>query len=426
MAVDLTNPYAQELAGIERNRALAQALIQSGQQQPQGQMISGRYVPPSFAQNLAPIAQTLAGSYISSKADEKALKTAENLRNLYAEEIKGYREASKIDPEAAMLKYSMAYNPALAQSITKQLTQGPKWEQATQYNKEKGVYEKIVYDANSPNPESTKRVVAIEKPEMTASEAANLNIALARARDEGIPIGGGVPTMPAVGGGQPTITPVVNQSGVRPVSLAPNAPAYAQNAVTMQPNTAGNLPVVPQVNMAGVSPKKQREMAGEQLATLQANVKNAYDAYPVIKEIQDLLPQSSSGWAQRGWTGLTRTVGASTNMSKADTQLDLLAPKLTMLQPRFEGPQGVLDVKLYEAMAGRLADTSLPYEDRLAALEQLKNIYKRYAPNLDWSFSEKSPATSAPSQSSAPRKAPAGVDPAIWNAMTPAEQALWK
>jgi hypothetical protein len=115
-------------------------------------------------------------------------------------------------------------------------------------------------------------------------------------------------------------------------------------------------------------------------------------------------------------------------MSKADTQLELLAPKLTMLQPRFEGPQGVLDVKLYEAMAGRLADTSLPYEDRLAALEQLKNIYKRYTPNLDWSFEVKpvaNPQAKPTAQSNLP-PAPAGVDPAVWAVMTPAERSLWQ
>lgn len=439
MAVDLTNPYAQELAGIERNRALAQALIQSGQQQPQGQMISGRYVAPSFAQNLAPIAQTFAGSYISNKADEKAVKTAQQLRDLYADEIKGYREASKIDPEAAMLKYSMAFNPALAQSITKQLTQGPKWEQATQYNKEKGVYEKIVYDANSSNPEATKRVVAIEKPEASWADKehvaqgwANVNLAKAKAADEGVPIGGtgggAMPTsnMPMVGRGQPTMTPVVNQSNVRPVSIAPNAPAYAQNAMTMQPTNAGDIPVPPQISLSNVSPKEQRALAGETQKALQTNVKNAYDAYPILKDIQTLLPKSSSGYVQRGWTGFTRAVNYSTDMSKADTALDVLAPKLTMFQPRFEGPQGKDDVKIYQAMAGRLSDTTLPFEDRMAALEQLKSMYQRYAPNLDWSFSQNQSSAPNASKSSAPSQAPAGVDPAVWAVMTPAEKSLWK
>jgi hypothetical protein len=114
-------------------------------------------------------------------------------------------------------------------------------------------------------------------------------------------------------------------------------------------------------------------------------------------------------------------------MSKADTQLDLLAPKLTMLQPRFEGPQGVLDVKIYESMAGRLADSTLPYEDRLAALEQLKNIYKRYAPNLDWSYSTKPTAIQNPNEpkSNVASQPPAGIDAAVWAVMSPQEKSLW-
>jgi hypothetical protein len=268
-----------------------------------------------------------------------------------------------------------------------------------------------------------------------ANSNARLGIERSRAAFEGIPVaggGGGGYNAPVVN--QPAMNqPVVNQptggspvirGNAPPVSIAPNAPTYAQSALTMNTG-AGNVPVVPNVNMAGVSPKKQAEMNAIQAENLQTNVKNAYNAYPVIKEIQDLLPQSSSGYAQRGWTGLTRGVGMSTDMSKADTQLDLLAPKLTMLQPRFEGPQGVLDVKLYEAMAGRLADTSLPYEDRIAALGQLKNIYQRYAPNLDWSYSVK-PTPVPNAVTKADSSAPAGVDPAVWNVMTPQEKSLWQ
>jgi len=257
----------------------------------------------------------------------------------------------------------------------------------------------------------------------------------ARLADEGITVGGGGYNAPAVNpvpmsnpamNNAPVGTSPVIKQNAQPVSVAPNAPAYAQNSLTMQPVNANNLPVPPLVNMAGVSPKEQRKMAGTQAEALQANVKNAYEAYPVIRDIEKLLPQSSSGYTQRGWTGLTRGLGVSTDMSKADTQLDLLAPKLTMLQPRFEGPQGVLDVKLYESMAGRLADSSLPYEDRLAALEQLKNIYKRYSPNLDWSFAPTPvtvPKSNAPQQTS---KAPAGIDPAVWSVMTPQEKSLWQ
>jgi hypothetical protein len=43
-------------------------------------MISGRYVAPSWAAQLAPVVSTLAGAYLGKKADEKALEYAKQLR----------------------------------------------------------------------------------------------------------------------------------------------------------------------------------------------------------------------------------------------------------------------------------------------------------------------------------------------------------
>lgn len=69
-----------EQQDLNRQQRMAQMLMQQGMQQPQGQMISGRYVPPSIFQNLAGLAQTGAGAYLQSKGDEKALDMAKKLR----------------------------------------------------------------------------------------------------------------------------------------------------------------------------------------------------------------------------------------------------------------------------------------------------------------------------------------------------------
>ena len=64
---------------LNRQQQLAQALMQQNQQ-PQGQMISGRYVAPSFFQQLAPVANMLTGAYLQNKGDEKATALAQQLR----------------------------------------------------------------------------------------------------------------------------------------------------------------------------------------------------------------------------------------------------------------------------------------------------------------------------------------------------------
>ena len=72
--------YAQQQA-LNRQQKFAELLMAQGTQgQPAGQMVSGRYVPNSFFQNLLPAAQMMAGAYIGKKGDEQALALAQKIR----------------------------------------------------------------------------------------------------------------------------------------------------------------------------------------------------------------------------------------------------------------------------------------------------------------------------------------------------------
>ena len=71
--------YSQQQA-LNRQQQLATMLMQQGQQQPQGQMVSGRYVAPSFFQYLTPLANTAASQYIGEKADTAQAKLAAAIR----------------------------------------------------------------------------------------------------------------------------------------------------------------------------------------------------------------------------------------------------------------------------------------------------------------------------------------------------------
>lgn len=72
------NPEIQDLS---RQRKIAEMLMASGMQQPQGQMISGYYVPPSWSQQINPIVNAAIGSASSNALDEKQMKLAEALRS---------------------------------------------------------------------------------------------------------------------------------------------------------------------------------------------------------------------------------------------------------------------------------------------------------------------------------------------------------
>jgi hypothetical protein len=79
--------YAQQQA-LNRQQQMAQLLMQQGTQQPQGQMVSGRYVAPSFFQNILPLAQMYVGKGMVEKADTEQAKLAERIRTAKSEKEK--------------------------------------------------------------------------------------------------------------------------------------------------------------------------------------------------------------------------------------------------------------------------------------------------------------------------------------------------
>jgi hypothetical protein len=78
--------FALQQQQLNRQQQMAQLLLQQGSQpQAAGQMVSGRFVPNSFFQNLQPVANMLVGAYMANKGDKAALDLAEQLRKGRAE-----------------------------------------------------------------------------------------------------------------------------------------------------------------------------------------------------------------------------------------------------------------------------------------------------------------------------------------------------
>jgi len=77
----LTNVPAEYTAdALELARAQRMAQMLSSAPMAEGQMVSGRYVAPSWTQSLAQLANATAGAYFGNQAEEKQLKLAEKLR----------------------------------------------------------------------------------------------------------------------------------------------------------------------------------------------------------------------------------------------------------------------------------------------------------------------------------------------------------
>jgi len=103
----------QQQQALNRQQQMAQLLMQQGQQMPQGQMVSGRYVAPSFFQYAAPLAQTFVGTRLAEKGDKAALDLAAKLRETQSKEIEQFGELMKTDPVAAYRLAAQSYVPEL-------------------------------------------------------------------------------------------------------------------------------------------------------------------------------------------------------------------------------------------------------------------------------------------------------------------------
>ena len=78
------SPYldqnAPEILALERQKKLADLLQSRALEQPQGQMVSGRYVAPSILQQLAPLANAYMGRKAGENYESQASKLAQRLR----------------------------------------------------------------------------------------------------------------------------------------------------------------------------------------------------------------------------------------------------------------------------------------------------------------------------------------------------------
>jgi hypothetical protein len=128
---NLPPEVALEQQRLTRQQQLANALMQNNQQ-PQGQMVSGRFVAPSFFQNLQPVANMLTGAYLSNKADERSQALAQQLRNRNQADIQNYMTA--MTPTTTTTEMAGPYGVSGAgQNIpmpTATQTQGPDFAKA--------------------------------------------------------------------------------------------------------------------------------------------------------------------------------------------------------------------------------------------------------------------------------------------------------
>lgn len=92
MADQFSRLYDVERVGGDQRTRLAELLRSQGMNQPQGQMVSGWYVPPSWSQNLNSALQMGLGTYMGAKIDEEK-------RQQLSDFLKKYQQGAEVPQE---------------------------------------------------------------------------------------------------------------------------------------------------------------------------------------------------------------------------------------------------------------------------------------------------------------------------------------
>jgi hypothetical protein len=112
------SPYldqnAPEILALERQKKLADLLQARALEQPQGQMVSGRFVAPSLVQQLAPLANAYMGRKASEEVESKQAKLANLIRGQETQEINTFNDLLQGGKQGEAFKFAaMARSPEL-------------------------------------------------------------------------------------------------------------------------------------------------------------------------------------------------------------------------------------------------------------------------------------------------------------------------
>lgn len=419
------NPEASDLS---RQRKLAEMLTLQAFQQPQGGLVSGHYVAPSWTQQLAPLVSGLAGQQMNKSLDEKQLALADALRQKQTAQIEQYGQLQQKDPDAA-LRFALSSDNPILRDIAKEELKGIKLGEGEIYSRRNlggGVTEMkggekyhapIHVDAGSyielRDPKDPTKVLQRIAKGISPESAARL-------ADEGI------------GGYGGAFFDASITSANRPLTINPGSPILAKTNATStasaNPFEDFNKSLVPPSNLA---PKYQRQwmadaekpLTGDASARVQGGLDtiDSIDAYRNL--LKDYSKLSSLNPTQRA--NLEAAYYTMTLKSKEANKLGVLNGRdqeiLEKLAPNPNDIKSLLvanDVLSQQALKQRNLITGFTLN---AYGEQQKKIPK-YVMDKIKPLSE-SQITAAQVGNI---KRPSTVDEATWNYMTDAEKALFK
>jgi hypothetical protein len=381
------------------------------------------------------------GGLTNANLDTKQQELAAALRQKQATQLEQYGQLEQQD-KAAALRFALSSDNPILRDIAKEELKGIKLEENAIYQKPSlfgGMTElkgnpkykaPIHYDLGSyisvrdPN-DVTKEIQRL--PKGISPESA------ARLADEGIGGYGGGAARPVP---QPTInpgSPIIQKPGV---SLIPNAPAYAQNALTMKPVVGEN-----QVNSyeefnkslvppAGLPPKDQRKWNAEVNSPLTGEaakqVTGAINTIGAIDNYRNLVSEAArTGIVSPEQRAKLEAARNTMNLlGKEAYNLGVLnGPDLTImnsLSVDFNNPKSLLLSK--ETLDG------LVEKQRSVMGTTVQNVYGIQQKKIpEYVINKLKPVKTEITPAQAGKiERPSIIDETTWGFMTPQEKSLFK
>jgi hypothetical protein len=373
---------AQSQYQLAQNQRYADIMMQQAlMDQPQGQMVSGHYVPASPVQGIAQLLKAYVGRSVADKipAQQAAAGQAQlqQIQNMFAPAGAGGAGAAGggggqlsslvppgMTPQQAA--FSMMISP---DALVKALAANTSPTQTAKLLRESGI------NPNSPQGQqymgqALEKDISQVLPPGSTLRGPNGMINIPK-----VPENVGLKFV----GNEPVAYSVPNAAEITAKNLelesrgkARGEAGYRLQETATGPNQTPQLRTVEQIANAATG-------GTPLLAKPDVKTENAGDILRLTDEANKYLGTASSGRLQNIVTGALEVPGISTKASQSDAQLKAIAGQLISKMPRMEGPQSNIDVEMYRQAAGDIANANIPAETRKAAIKTIRDLNEKYA-----------------------------------------------
>lgn len=366
----------QEREALMRQRQMAALLMQQGQA-PQGQMVSGRYVQPSWTQYLASGLANYRGQKMNSEAEAKQKAMAEALQakkeawlnSMPKDQAAQTMDAGSIDP-------SLADVGPIETAPAKQATGDDylAWAmKGMQVDPQAAQFGMKIADRQEGRQMQQQQAQALREQRMQELQMKMQDARLsAQERQQA--------QQEAARLQREFLAEQARQAREQQVSMArltaSMRPAPDPHLVQVE-GPDGKPQWLPAAQAAGKNAYNKTDGKTEQSKA--DKVKDANEAIAIIDQAAPIIDEATGSGIGNAFDTVAGFFGKSTTGAQGAAKLKALEGMLVSKMPKMSGPQSDKDVLLYRQMAAQIGDPNIPRETKKAALAEVRRLQVKYA-----------------------------------------------